>query len=145
MNIGLALPEEAAALATILRGWIMETGWMPKLHTAAEDRGFLAHLIASGPVLVARGPQVLGFLAGQGGAVAALYLVPAARGRGIGKALLDRVKAEEPEIVLWTFQANVGARRFYAREGFVEIEQTDGAGNDEGLPDVRLRWKRGAP
>ena len=31
---------------------------------------------------------------------------------------------------------------FYVREGFTEVELTDGAGNDEGLPDVRLVWHR---
>lgn len=141
MNISLAHPDEAEALAAILRGWCMEADWMPKLHTASEDRGFLAHLIASGPVLVARGPEPLGFLARQGGEVSALYLAGSARGRGIGKALLDAVKRVEPEISLWTFQANIGARRFYMREGFVEIEQTDGSGNEARLPDVRLIWR----
>ena len=43
-------------------------------------------------------------------------------------------------LTLWTFQANDGARRFYAREGFREVEFTDGAGNAEKLPDVRLEW-----
>jgi GNAT superfamily N-acetyltransferase len=142
VKISPALPEEAEALAAILRGWIMETDWLPKLHTPEEDRGFLAHLIESGPVLVARGPQPLGFLARQGGDVSCLYLARDARGQGVGKALLDAVKAVEPEISLWTFQANTGARRFYAREGFVEIEKTDGSGNDERLPDVRLVWRR---
>jgi len=33
------------------------------------------------------------------------------------------------------------ARRFYGREGFVEVEHTDGAGNEEGEPDVRLEWR----
>ena len=140
--ISAAMPEEAEALAAILRGWILETDWMPKLHSPAQDRGFLTHLIGSGPVLVARGPAPLGFLARQGGEISALYLAPSARGRGIGKALLDRVKAQEPEIILWTFQANLRARRFYLREDLVENEQTDGSGNDEHLPDVRLIWRR---
>lgn len=137
-----AFPEEAEVLAAILRGWLDEMPWIPNLHSPAEDRGFLTHLIVSGPVLVARGAGPLGFLARQGGRVSALYLAPQARGRGIGKALLDAVKAVEPEIVLWTFQANARARAFYLREGFVEIEQTDGSGNDEHLPDVRLIWRR---
>jgi GNAT superfamily N-acetyltransferase len=50
-------------------------------------------------------------------------------------------KAREPRLVLWTFQANSAAIAFYLREGFVEIERTDGAGNEEGLPDVRMIWR----
>ena len=56
--------------------------------------------------------------------------------------LLDRVKAAQDEIQLWTFQANAGARRFYERHAFLAEELTDGAGNDEGEPDVRYRWRR---
>ena len=63
-----------------------------------------------------------------------------ARGRGVGKALLDTAKARSDRLELWCFQANAGARRFYAREGLAEVERTDGAGNDEKLPDVRLVW-----
>jgi hypothetical protein len=42
--------------------------------------------------------------------------------------------------MLWTFVANAGARRFYAREGFVEARRTEGE-NEEGLPDVLLTWR----
>jgi hypothetical protein len=36
--------------------------------------------------------------------------------------------------------ANEGARRFYARQGFVEIGRSEGE-NEEGLPDVLFRWR----
>ena len=72
----------------------------------------------------------------------ALHVAAAARGQGVGRALLDEVKATEPEIDLWTFQANRPALAFYGRLGFVEAERTDGSGTDEGLPDVRLIWRR---
>ena len=39
-------------------------------------------------------------------------------------------------IRLYTFQANLGARRFYERHGFSAIEFTDGEGNRERCPDV---------
>jgi ribosomal protein S18 acetylase RimI-like enzyme len=86
--------------------------------------------------------QPVGFLARQGGHVQALHVAAAARGQGVGRALLDEVKAAEPAIELWTFQANGRALAFYGREGLVEAERTDGSGTDEGLPDVRLIWRR---
>jgi len=56
--------------------------------------------------------------------------------------LLARAREERPAgLQLWTFQVNDEARRFYGREGFVEVEHTDGAGNEEGEPDVRLEWR----
>jgi GNAT superfamily N-acetyltransferase len=111
---------------------------MPVLHSRDEDLGFLHGLIARSEVFVAEG----GFLARDGDEVLALYLAPDARGRGVGKALLDAAKEGRERLMLWAFQRNTGALRFYAREGFVEVERTDGARNDERLPDVRLVWER---
>ena len=49
-------------------------------------------------------------------------------------------KAGRDRLELWTFQANTRAIAFYRREGFVEAARTDGSGNDEKLPDLRLVW-----
>nr|WP_290428734.1 GNAT family N-acetyltransferase [Defluviimonas salinarum] len=109
----------------------------------AEDRGFVAGLLASHEVLVARANWVVGFLARQGGEIDALYVAATARGRGVGSALLAAAGAAESDLSLWTFQANAGALRFYSARGFVETERTDGSGNAERLPDVRLVRKAG--
>ncbi|MGD9705529.1 MAG: GNAT family N-acetyltransferase [Acidimicrobiia bacterium] len=70
-----------------------------------------------------------------------LYVDPPWIGRGIGAALVGHAKRRSPAgLELWTFQVNVSARRFYARHGFVEVESTDGAANEEREPDVRCRW-----
>ena len=58
----------------------------------------------------------------------------------MGRRLLRAAMAQSPRLWLWTFQANTGAQRFYLREGFAEIRRTDGAGNDEGLPDIQYSW-----
>ena len=133
--------EEARQLGDILQDWIEATPWMPKLHTRAETHDFLGHLAASCAVYIAGRPPT-GFLVLDGHDVRCLYLAEAARGQGLGKRLLGHAKAERDQLELWTFQANDGARRFYAREGFIEVEWTDGAGNEEKLPDVRLTWQR---
>ncbi|SHI58703.1 GNAT family N-acetyltransferase [Wenxinia saemankumensis] len=133
-----ARSEDAPAIAAILGGWVRETGWMPRLHSADEDLHFARHLVRTQDVLVAGNPPQ-GFLARNGEDVTALYLAPGARGRGTGRALLDAAKAESPRLALWTFAANAGARAFYAREGFTQIGGTPGE-NDEGLPDIRLQW-----
>ena len=130
-------------LAAILSDWIDETPWMPRLHTRDENEGFLRMLAAGHVLRVARlNGAPAGFLARRDGEVDALYLAPGARGQGLGAALLAEAKAAEDALGLWTFQANVGARAFYARQGFAETRLTDGAENDERLPDVRLEWRR---
>jgi ribosomal protein S18 acetylase RimI-like enzyme len=75
--------------------------------------------------------------------VTALYVEQASRSRGIGGLLLERAKRElSPEVSLYVFQVNVGAQKFYARHGFVEINRTSGD-NDENLPDILMEWRDG--
>ena len=144
MRLAVAKPRDAARLATILADWKDETPWLPDLHSRDEDARFFTHLIAETEVLTLRNWRGLqGFLARDGEVVQALYVAGPARGRGIGKQLLGEAKRRSNRLSLWTFQANARARAFYSREGFREAEATDGAANDEKLPDVRLVWERG--
>ncbi len=70
-----------------------------------------------------------------------LYVDPAGQGTGIGSALLDLVKAQRPSgFCLWVFESNEPARGFYRRHGLVDLERTDGAGNEEREPDIRMAW-----
>lgn len=116
---------------------------MPKLHSAAEDLAFVQGLIGShvSRVVVDDRDRPLGFLARRGEDIDALYLAAEVRGRGLGSHLLEDAKVM-PRLTLWTFQANTGARAFYARHGFTEIARSDGGGNAEALPDLRLIWTR---
>ena len=132
-----ARADDAPMMAQVLGDWCRDTPWMPKLHSRAEDMWFINALMQTHVVRVAEG---LGFLARQGSVVDALYLAPAGRGQGFGRALLDEVKVTGL-VQLWTFQANQGARAFYLREGLREVRMTDGSGNDEKLPDVWMEWR----
>lgn len=70
-----------------------------------------------------------------------LYVAPAFTGRGIGSLLLAQAKAElGPPLRLYTFQANMGARRFYKRHEFEPVEFSDGQNNEEKCPDVLYQW-----
>jgi GNAT superfamily N-acetyltransferase len=135
------VPTDAAPLALILGDWVRETGWMPVLHSREADAAFLRGLIDESEVTVAEGEAPLGFLALAGEEVLALYLAPEARGRGIGAALLSAAKAGKGGLSLWVFEANPRAVAFYLREGFEVERRTDGEGNGEGLPDLRMSWK----
>jgi GNAT superfamily N-acetyltransferase len=86
--------------------------------------------------------RAVGFLALHDGWVEHLYVIPEAHRRGVGRTLLDDAKAASPEgLTLWCFQRNIPALAFYAAQGFVEVERTGGAGNEEREPDVRLVWR----
>ncbi|MEM9754519.1 MAG: GNAT family N-acetyltransferase [Pseudomonadota bacterium] len=133
-------PEDAGAMAAILGAWVAETPWMPKLHSAAEDRAFCAG-IAGRTVLARRAGHILGFLTRHEEEVQCLHIAADARGQGVGAMLLTQAQRARPRLALWTFAANTGARRFYGRAGFVEVSGTAGD-NDEGLPDIRMEWRR---
>jgi GNAT superfamily N-acetyltransferase len=71
-----------------------------------------------------------------------LYVDPSAQNQGVGAALLEHAKALRPDgFVLWVFQKNTGARRFYERHGFRLVKLTDGADNMEREPDALYQWK----
>lgn len=142
MTLRPARSTDAGKIGAILSEFIDTTEWMPRIHTRAEDVSFCATMIDRGWVTVAVRDQVVGFMAQDDQEVSCLYVANSAQGQGVGKALLDHAKAQVDRLELWTFQTNEGARRFYAREGFAELRETDGSRNDEQLPDVFLEWRR---
>jgi len=137
-----ATPADIPVCAALLQGWLDAQEWMPRLHDLPETAGWMrARLFPENEVIVAGQPPA-GFLAlSPEGVVVQLVVAPAARGRGLGHALIAHAKARHPGgLTLWCFEANTLARAFYARQGFREVARTDGAGNEEGLPDILLRW-----
>lgn len=45
-------------------------------------------------------------------------------------------------MLLWTFQVNERARRFYERNGFLAVQFGDEANNQERQLDVQYEWKQ---
>jgi GNAT superfamily N-acetyltransferase len=89
----------------------------------ARDGGPAGRPVGYAMVTVNEGSPTWRF--GRAGDVESLSLLPAARGRGIGAALLDAVEEQlaaigVDELRLTVVAANEDARRFYAREGFTE-------------------------
>ena len=115
----------------------------PGVHSEEEVRGWLAGRLSSDDEV---------WVAELDGAVAAyarmtetwlddLYVAPPSVGQGVGSALLDLVKSLRPGgFSLWVFESNTPARAFYEHRGLVALERTDGAGNEERAPDVKMAW-----
>jgi GNAT superfamily N-acetyltransferase len=83
-----------------------------------------------------------GFIAFRADWVDHLYVHPDHQGRGHGSTLLALAQASATSLRLWTFQCNLGARRFYERHGFRIEQETDGTNNEERQPDVLYLWTR---
>ena len=130
-------------MGDILTDWIDQTAWMPNLHSREGNQQFCGKLIRDTVTFVAeRADRCVGFLALDGNEIDALYVAKPERGQGTGTSLLDAAKQAVDHLTLWTFLANSGAQKFYVREGFSAIGRTDGARNDEKLPDVQFKWSR---
>jgi ribosomal protein S18 acetylase RimI-like enzyme len=83
------------------------------------------------------------------GEVYAIYLLPEALGRGLGRALFARSLATlseqgKSEVVVWMAEANARAQRFYAAAGLafergVPTKSVVFQGRDIGVSEVRMR------
>jgi GNAT superfamily N-acetyltransferase len=137
--------SDAAALADVwLRSYRTALPTVRLAHSEEEVRAWVRDvLVPEHETWVAvLGPEVVGLMALGDGWVDQLYLDPSWRGRGIGDRFVDLAKRRYPDgLRLWTFQVNTPAHRFYERHGFVAVERTDGAGNEEHEPDVRYEWR----
>ncbi|KAA1429467.1 GNAT family N-acetyltransferase [Nocardioides antri] len=117
----------------------------PSIHPPGEVHAFYGALdLVSGEreTWVAEDARgIVAFVELKGDWLDDLYVLPEAQGEGIGSALLDLAKSLRPDgFSLWVFESNTPARAFYAAHGLVERELTDGSGNEEKAPDIRMEW-----
>ncbi len=137
-----ASPADAPVCAAIVRAWIEASPWMPGGPSEAELIGILERGFAPGSgreAWVAEQRTPLGYLSldPEEGHIHGLYVGP--RGRGTGKALLDRVKTGRGFLQLNSHAPNAAAHRFYEREGF-RVAARNLPGSD-GVPEIRMEWQ----
>jgi ribosomal protein S18 acetylase RimI-like enzyme len=131
MNVRSARLDELSALATAVAPQKLLVHYEI---TSTRLAQLLAEAIGRGePVLVAEeGGVARGFAwylyagtLGVGGYLRLIALAPGAEGQGAGAALLDAVEADVAtrarHLFLLVSHWNEGARRFYARRGYVEV------------------------
>jgi GNAT superfamily N-acetyltransferase len=111
------------------------------VHTDAEVREWISSKVLSEHecwLAHSRDGETIAMLVLSQNWIEQLYVLPDFQGSGIGSALVELAKSRSPgSLQLWTFETNVPAQRFYERHGFVCVERTDGAGNEEQAPDLR--------
>ena len=147
VTVRLATADDAHALADLYsdarRAAIPQMP--PAMHTDEEHRGYYARQLAEPEVMVwvaESHDEPLGFAMCTPTFLDGIYVRSDLLGQGIGSLLLDVVEATHPDgYELWVFESNTGARRLYERRGLVVVERTDGAGNEEKAPDLRMAWR----
>ena len=119
--------------------------FLPSLHTPEEDLEFFSNVVFPKNYLFVAiacdTKRICGFIAFSNDFVDHLYVHPESQGLGLESRLLNVAKKQSVSLKLWTFQKNLMARKFYSEQGFIQIEETDGTGNEEKEPDVLLEWR----
>ncbi len=151
LTVRRAEPAEAAAVADLYgaarRAAVPQMP--PAVHGPDEDLAWFGQRLAADTHevwVVERDDKLVGYAMISAVWLDHLFVHPDATGQGLGSVLLDLVKSLRPDgFSLWVFESNSGARRFYRRHGLVELERTDGRGNEEQAPDVRMAWPGADP
>jgi GNAT superfamily N-acetyltransferase len=139
-----ATVRDADAIAELFFASYRLLTFLPMVHSI-ENRRFVAGVLLKECVVtvVEDDTGIISFLALRGEEVRQFYTRPDRIGRGAGTQLIEAAKSSGvAALELWCFQANARARRFYEARGFRAIRFTDGADNEERMPDVRYRWER---
>nr|WP_225311946.1 GNAT family N-acetyltransferase [Microbispora cellulosiformans] len=135
---------DAGHIADVFLAARAEMTYLPRLYSDEETRAWITDImLPASQVWVAESHgRIVGFACLRSNWLDHLYVTPAAQGRGVGTALLGHAKETHPHVLdLYVFQQNDGARRLYERHGFTLVEERDGSGNEENVPDAHYRWR----
>jgi putative acetyltransferase len=94
--------------------------YLPRLHTPEEDLHFIRGVVLPNQEVWSAedAAELVGFASLADDELTHLHVAPHARNRGIGARLFRHATGCQPDgFMLWTFQANERARRFYERHG----------------------------
>lgn len=137
--------KDLGACATIVNDYVDATPWLPRVHPRETiARMFSPELLNERIIwVVEMAGEVAGYMSlDTADRVQALYLAPHARGKGLGKRLLDLVKMACPKgFDLRVYEPNEAAHRFYLREGLEEVPGSHTTDNDERIMQFVMRWR----
>ena len=86
------------------------------------------------------GQKIQGFIGLDGDYIEGIFVSDEMQSQGIGKALVDFIKAQKTKLRLNVYQKNVRATHFYQKEGF-EI-QCEGLDEATGEKDYQMLWRK---
>lgn len=111
--------------------------------TPLEQDAVILAAFKESDVLVFETNEVLGFAATFDRQLRALFVRGDARGKGVGHALLNAVFASTSEsVILNVAKSNIGARRFYEKNGFTDVGEV--VRQYSGLSITYVRMQGGA-
>ncbi len=137
-------------MAAIVNAWIDATPWMERDLPPAQIEALISDGMALREIWVICTP-VAGYIPIEVEIAHIWGFYCARTGQGLGKRLLDQAKQGRDFLSLNTHLPNLGAQRFYVREGFQAVGQHDAgpvstakpvAGQGAGGPrEMRMEWR----
>jgi len=128
---------------------LIPADFLARLSASSRAAAWARRIGDGGGVLVAEEDGVIaGFAAFGPSQLYALYLLPEFWGRGLGRALHDRVVQEMSgeSAVLWVLATNERAKAFYVRQGWVDDDARQTETVDEGRVTLEeMRFRRPLP
>lgn len=139
-DIRRAGPDDVPGMAAVVNDWIDATDWKPRSYARDEIEGFIRAALPEREMFVV-GHPVEAYLSfdPKAAKVGALYC--RRTGRGIGKELLDHVRAGRDRVWLTSDEPNRRAQAFYRREGFVATGFQRGDTVADPL-EMIMEWRR---
>jgi ribosomal protein S18 acetylase RimI-like enzyme len=138
MQIRQASPGDYRRLAELHVLARYDMAYLPHVHSFTSVEKWMRETVLPRQhvwVAVVDG-DVVGYASLHDGFLTNLYVHPSHQRDGIGAALLTEVKKFASDgFKFWVFEANQDAIRFYERHGARTVRTTDGAQNQERLPD----------
>lgn len=136
------LPEDADALVKIwLDASLIAHAFVPAAYWYSKQEDMRTLYLPSSRTWVyvnntTQEPE--GFVSMTGHHLAAIFVTPGKQRKGIGKALIDQVKAIYQEITLNVYAENTASVRFYEQQGFVVADK--GTEEGTGRPELFMRF-----
>ena len=114
-----------------LRGNLDAHPFIPKGYWESNFESVQEQLLQAEVYVLESGGTIQGFIGVRGNYIAGIFVKEAARSVGIGKKLLESVKAAHSVLTLNVFVKNQRAVAFYQREGFTAISEEIEPGSGE--------------
>lgn len=113
------------------------------IHSFEDQEYFLNHILSKeNKIYIAievKNNKVVGILAFNENEINQLYIHNDYQGRGLGRKFVDIAKNNSNgRLILYTFEVNKKAQRFYENNGFKIIGR--GYENEENLDDIKYEW-----
>lgn len=134
------VPEDLEQVMKLwLNGNLEAHSFLPRKYWESHAEMVKEQLLCAEVLVYEEGGSVKGFAGLQGNYLAGIFVEGNSRSKGIGRALLDRVKETHLFFTLHVYAENARAAAFYRREGLQAVSRE--TEKDTGREEYTMEWR----